>query len=81
LAAALALLGHWYGPSLAALLLQLVAAAIFAVGTVRPSALRPLYNAVMVVPRFLGRTACWFVRASQERRPARPSRRGQMANT
>jgi hypothetical protein len=43
MAGILALVGHLLAPSLAALALQLSGAAVFAVGTVRPGALRPVY--------------------------------------
>ena len=43
LAGILALVGHLLAPSLVALALQLSGAAVFAIGAVRPGALRPVY--------------------------------------
>jgi hypothetical protein len=42
-AGVLALIGHLLAPSVATLVLQLSGAAVFAVATVKPRALRPLY--------------------------------------
>jgi hypothetical protein len=48
IAGAMALTGHLLAPSPSALLLELVGALVFAISTVRPSALRPLQ--VLIVP-------------------------------
>jgi len=81
-AGALALSGNLLGPSPAALWLELAGAALFAIGTVRPSALRPIYTGLMCCLRPILWLAGWFAKASRDRRPpASPSRRGQVANT
>ena len=49
LAGAMALAGHCLAPSPTALGLQLGGASVFAVSTVRPSALRPIYLIFLVV--------------------------------
>jgi hypothetical protein len=48
-AGSLALAGNLLGPSPGALWLQLAGAAVFAVGTVRPSALRPIFAVWMFI--------------------------------
>jgi hypothetical protein len=79
-AGALALAGNLLGPSPVALWLQLGGAAIFAIATVRPRALRPIHTALMVCLRPFTWVAGWF--ANSDRRPPGPtSRRGQIANT
>ena len=55
LAGGLALTGHFIGPSPAALFLQLGGAGVFAIGTVRPSALRPPYRVLAALTSPLGR--------------------------
>ena len=81
-AGAMALTGHLVGPSPEALVLQLAAAVVFAVGTVRPSAMRTLGH-VAVLPFRLGwRLGAWLIRTYADRRPpAPPSRRSQVANS
>ncbi len=81
-AGAMAVVGRLIGPSPAALGLQLAAAVVFAVGTVRPSALRPLASVLVFPFRCVWRLGAWLVRTNGERRPpAPPSRRSQVANT
>jgi hypothetical protein len=82
LAGALALGGNLVGPSPAALWLELAGAAIFAVGTVRPSGLRPIYNALAYLARPFTYMAGYQSKTNPEPRP-RPtrSRRGRIANS
>jgi hypothetical protein len=81
-AAGLALSGNLVGPSPAALWLELAGAAIFAIGTVRPSSLRPIYTFLMFALRPITRLVSWFAKSSNDRRPPiPPARRGQVANT
>jgi hypothetical protein len=82
LAGSLALSGNITGPSPTALWLQLAGAAVFAIGTVRPSALRPIHSALMYCLRPLTRLSSSFTKTNQDRRPPGPARRrGQIANT
>jgi len=69
LAGCLALCGHWLSPSPTALWLQLAGAAIFAVGTVRPSALRPIYHGIAYLLRPVSLLASWIARARGNRGP------------
>jgi membrane protein implicated in regulation of membrane protease activity len=66
-AGCLALAGNLIGPSPVALWLELAGAAVFAVGTVRPSALRPIYAVVMFGLWPLVRLSGWFVKTSRSR--------------
>jgi hypothetical protein len=82
LAGALALCGNLLGPSPIALWLQLSAAVIFAVGTVRPSALRPIYGALMVaVYPLVWLASCFMKTGDVSQSPSSGSRRSQIANT
>jgi hypothetical protein len=74
-AGSLALAGNLLGPSPGTLWLELAGAAVFAVGTVRPSALRPVYAICMFVLRPFTWLSGWFVKTSRGRR------RRQIANT
>ena len=86
-AGALALAGHLVFPSPAGLVLQLVGAAIFAVGTVRPRALLGLYWVLSVVlwpltwlyTRLGGPDLSGWVNG--ERRPRRPRSRRKPATS
>jgi hypothetical protein len=81
-AGSLALCGRLLGPSPSALLLQVVGATVFAIGTVRPSALRPIVTLVMFALRPIVRLVGWFAKANNNSGPpSPPSRRGQIANT
>jgi hypothetical protein len=74
--------GQLLDPNPSALWLKLAGAAVFAIATVRASALRPIYSGVMWVCRPLLTAAAYLVRMVQERRPpVSPRGRGQIANT
>ena|SRR5580765_6396137 len=79
LAISLALVGQLLGPSLPAFWLELAGAAIFAVGTVRPSAFRPLLTFAVWLFR---RISALLIKSNDNTRPPiSTSRRGQVANT
>ncbi|HYV39303.1 MAG TPA: hypothetical protein VE988_26680 [Gemmataceae bacterium] len=82
LALGLAAAGQLLGPSPAALWLRLMGAAVFAVATVRPSALRPFHTGLMITLRPVLWLANWLAKIYSDRRPpVSPTRRGQIANT
>ena len=82
LAGGLALAGNLAGPSPTALWLELAGAAVFAIGTVRPSALRPIHSAMMWVLRPFTRLVSGPAKGNQDSGQAGSGRtRRQIANT
>jgi len=79
LAGGLALLGNYQAPSPTALWLLLAGAAVFAVATVRPSAMRPILSVFLFIFRPLAPIVNWFAKPNNERRP--PTRRRRIADT
>jgi hypothetical protein len=79
MAGATALGGHLLAPSRTSLLLELVGAAIFAISTIRPSALRPLQFLLVPLLRICPGGSRLLVKDSSLKPTVPPSRRRQAA--
>jgi hypothetical protein len=79
IALCLAVVGQLFSPLQVSLWLQLAGAAVFAVATVRPSAMRPVVAGLLFIVRPFPYLGGWFAKTGGTRRP--PTQRSRIADT